>query len=45
MEYTLHTLPFHVGGIQSPDAISQGFVRVSRDLLVLISLHLLKQPC
>lgn len=36
-------LPFHVGGVQSPDAISKGFVRISRDLFVLITLHLLKK--
>lgn len=39
------TLPLHVSGIQGPYSICQGLVRVSRDLLVLIGLHLLKQPC
>lgn len=45
MEQTLQILPLHVSGVQSPDAISKGLIRISRDLLILISLHLLKQPC
>lgn len=36
---------FYVGGVQSSDVISKGFVRVSRDLFVLISLYFFKQSC
>lgn len=39
------TIPLHVSSIQGPYSISQGLVWVSRDLFILIGLHLLKQPC
>lgn len=39
------TLPLHVSSIQGPYSISQGLVWVSRDLLILVGLHLLKQSC
>lgn len=36
-------IPLHVSGVQRTDAVSQRFVRISRDLLKLVGLHLLKQ--
>lgn len=36
-------IPLHVSGVQRTDAVSQRFVGVSRDLLELVGLHLLKQ--
>lgn len=39
----LPNIPLHIGGVQRTDAVGQRFVRVSRDLLKLVGLHLLKQ--
>lgn len=36
-------IPLHVSGVQRTDAVSQRFVRVGRDLLKLVGLHLLKE--
>lgn len=37
------SIPLHVGSVERADAVSQRFVRVGRDLLELVRLHLLKQ--
>lgn len=39
------TIPFHVSSVKSPYSISQRLVWISRDLLILVGLHLLKQTC
>ena len=37
--YLMGLLPLYICRVQGADAISQGFIRVGRDLLILVRLH------